>query len=261
MGGARMRQPVGTLKPVETNQTLRLQWISGFDSPSVCTVRRTLHIEATVQARQLALPRPSWLAIFARAFALTSQREAILRQAFLRFPWPRIYEHPTSVASLEIPRSDLSPSTCFQLTLPQPEQMSLVDLDYQIRRYQELPPRALTSLSFSFWSRFLPRWLNRWRWQIQLAAQGYRRSINLGTFAVISTPGDGTTMVVPRSPLAWTFQVGTIQPLGEVEFLLSYDSRLVTGQALARILGTLEMVLNNEIVVELRYLERLVEAA
>ena len=40
----------------------------------------------------------SWSMIFIKAFGMVAARYPVLRQMYLPFPWPHIYQHPTSVA-------------------------------------------------------------------------------------------------------------------------------------------------------------------
>ena len=39
------------------------------------------------------MPRPSWCAIFTKAYAVVAARYPELRRAYLKFPFPRLYEH------------------------------------------------------------------------------------------------------------------------------------------------------------------------
>src|SRR5262249_14508711 len=48
--------------------------------------------------------RPSWTAIFMRAYALVAQRHPELRRALIPWPWQHFYEHPISEAAVLIER-------------------------------------------------------------------------------------------------------------------------------------------------------------
>src|SRR5262245_66604209 len=69
--------------------------------PSV-PVQRQMRLAEVVNARRSWMQRPSWVAIFTKAFALVAAEQAPLRRAYLRFPTHHLYEHPHSVASVAI---------------------------------------------------------------------------------------------------------------------------------------------------------------
>src|SRR5436309_13711052 len=67
-------------------------------------VQRRMNIAALVAARKQSLPRPSWCALFTKAYAMVTAERPELRRAYLSFPWAHLYEHPVSVASIAIER-------------------------------------------------------------------------------------------------------------------------------------------------------------
>src|SRR4051812_48808988 len=74
--------------------------------PSV-PVQRQMNVAAVAQARAAlaASPdTPGWCAIFAKAYGITASRCPELRRAYLTLPWPYIYEHPYSIASIAFER-------------------------------------------------------------------------------------------------------------------------------------------------------------
>ena len=72
-------------------------------------VTRTMHIPDVVQARDQADPRPSWSAVFMKAYALVAASRPFLRQAFMRWPWEHLYEHPISICAVMIERDAFIP--------------------------------------------------------------------------------------------------------------------------------------------------------
>src|SRR5947209_1714338 len=67
-------------------------------------VQRRMNIAPLVAARKLAVPRPSWCALFTKAYVMVAKARPELRRAYLSFPWPHLYEHSISVASVAIER-------------------------------------------------------------------------------------------------------------------------------------------------------------
>src|SRR5271170_3814687 len=92
--------------------------------PSV-PVQRRMKLEAVARARQAALPRPSWVSIFAKAFGLVAARWPELRRSYLGFPVPRLYEHPVSIAAIAVERRVGEDTAVFFGKLRCPEERGL----------------------------------------------------------------------------------------------------------------------------------------
>ncbi len=72
--------------------------------PSV-PVQRHMDLGPLALARQACTPRPSWVALFAKAFSLIAADNPRLRQSYMTFPYHRLYEHAESVASISVART------------------------------------------------------------------------------------------------------------------------------------------------------------
>src|SRR5262245_42106619 len=71
--------------------------------PSI-PVARPMNVSAAAAARTRLANPPSWTALFVRGYGLVAQRVPEIRRAFIRWPWPHLYEHPFSVATVAIER-------------------------------------------------------------------------------------------------------------------------------------------------------------
>ena len=67
-------------------------------------VQKQLSIADLVAARAACRDRPRWTAMFVKAFALVAEEVPQLRRAYVKLPWPALYEYPTSKASIMIER-------------------------------------------------------------------------------------------------------------------------------------------------------------
>src|SRR5437016_2720276 len=67
-------------------------------------VQRRMNIAPLMAARAQAKARPSWCALFTKGYAAVAAARPELRRAYLSFPWPHLYEHSISVASIGIER-------------------------------------------------------------------------------------------------------------------------------------------------------------
>src|SRR5262245_46529093 len=99
-----------------------LMYFSG-KVPSV-TLERPMNLAALQAARSACHLHPSWSAIFIKAFSLVATRFPELRRSYMLFPWPRLYEHPHSVATLNVERQVHGEKMVLYAHVEKPEQRS-----------------------------------------------------------------------------------------------------------------------------------------
>src|SRR5258708_4994451 len=96
--------------------------------PSV-PVQRRMRIADVSIARSEAELRPSWCAVFTKALALVAAARPELRRAYLKFPWPHLFEANENVASIAIERRFHDEDAVFFGRIASPEKRSLTALD------------------------------------------------------------------------------------------------------------------------------------
>jgi hypothetical protein len=221
--------------------------------PSV-PVQRGMNLDPLVAARQVAEPRPSWCAIFTKAYAFVAAAYPELRRSYMPLPRPHLYEHAVNIASVAVERRLGDEDAVFFAHLKSPEKRSLQELDTQLRRYKEQPVETFGSFRRALLVSRLPWPLRRLAWWVGLNAWGRKRAHFFGTFGVSVYSGLGAASLHPLSPLTTTLNYGVITPEGQVDVRLIYDHRVLDGATVARVLAELERVLTCEILAELRYL-------
>jgi hypothetical protein len=227
--------------------------------PSV-PVQRRMNLAALVSARQAALPRPSWVSIFTKAFGLVASRWPELRRAYLAFPVPRLYEHPLSIAAIAVERRVADDTAVFFGKLRCPEERGLLEIDERLHVLKEKPIEEIGSFRQVLFLSRLPGPVRRLLWWIGLNVWGRKRAAYFGTFGVSVYAGLGAASLHPLSPATCTLNYGVIDERGDVDVRITYDHRVLDGATVARVLADLEQVLNGAIVNELGYL-RAVDAA
>jgi hypothetical protein len=214
--------------------------------PSV-PVQRRMNIAPLVAARRLAQPRPSWCALFTKAYAIVAQRRAPLRRAYLSFPRPHLYEHPVSIASIALERRIDDEDAVLFAQVRGAAEHTPEQLDVFIRDCKEKPVEEIAFFRRALAISRLPRPLRRCIWWLALNASGYKRARNLGTFGVSVYSGLGAEGLHPLSPLTTTLNYGVIAPDGNVDVRIVYDHRVLDGAVVARALEDLEQVLCAEL--------------
>jgi hypothetical protein len=223
----------------------------------MATVQRTALLTEAAAARACAAPRPHWSAVFTKALAFVAAAQPELRQIYLPYPHPRLYEHPCSVAAVLVERPLDEDVPALWARLRNPGQLGLLELDALLRRFKEEPADRVGQVrrirSRSVW----PSALRRLAWWRDAGLSGRRRARRLGTFAVASVGQWGTDLVDPLYPATAVLTYGAIDASGPVALRLKFDARVLTPGVAARILQDVERTLTCEVLLELRYFQQL----
>ncbi len=216
-------------------------------------VQRQMNISSLVRARTQTAARPSWTAIFTRAYGLVAAAFPELRRAYLPFPWPHFYEHPISIASVAVEREYRGERAVFFGHVRGPENQSLAEIDGHLRRYREEPVENFGLFRRALTISRLPRPLRRLAWWIGLNSSGPKRAHRMGTFGVSVYSALGAESYNHFTPLTTALNYGVIRPDGTVAVRVIYDHRVMDGATVARALARMEEVLNERILKELEW--------
>jgi hypothetical protein len=250
-----MPQPKGRYLPLSLPRRLICDLLHFARQVPTVPVQRRMHLAPALAVRNVAVPRPSWAAIFTKAYGFVAGNWPELRRAYLSLPAPRLYEHPVSVASVAVERPFGDENAVFFGQIRSPEKMGLRQLDAELRRLKEQPIESIASFRRALLIGRLPRPLRRLAWWLGLNLSGRKRAHYLGTFGVSVYGSLGASSLHPLSPLTTALNYGHIGADGVVDVRIIYDHRVMDGATVARVLEELEQVLTNQIVTELRYLK------
>jgi hypothetical protein len=220
--------------------------------PLICA-QREMRLDDVTAARLAGSVRTPWPAVFAKAYALIAAEFPELRRAYVRLPWPHLYEYPTSVASVAVERAFGSElGVCFA-PIPNPAALTLEEIGRLIRAAKQ--PEFEQTRTFQRLVRIAkcPAPLRRALWWIALNVGRYRANY-FGTFALSTVSSLGADLLEPRSPLTTLLTYGVISNDGRVMVRVIFDHRVLDGATAARALKRLEEALRGEIAAELREL-------
>lgn len=205
-------------------------------------------------ARVLAqLPRgakPLWPAMIARAYGLVAADMPELRRAYVKFPWPHIYEYPMSVSMIATERVFDGEPTLFFVRMKGPEHMSLGELAERLRRAKSVDWQEERDFRRVFAIASLPLPLRRLIWWLGLNI-GRQRANYFGTFGISSLAGQGATITNAVHMFTVLLSYGAMADDGSLELFFSFDHRAFDGGVVARALSRLEEKLNGPIVEEI----------
>ncbi len=217
--------------------------------PSI-TIERRMDLAPLVEARERCTPRPTWSAVFTKAFALVAARTPVLRTAYLTFPWPRFYEHPVNVATLNVDRHVGGERVVLYAHVPAPEALPLRAIDEVIRRHREDPVETLPSYRRAVLLSRVPWPLRRPVWWAGLNVLGATRCGYFGTFGISSLGAFGAGIVRLVPLLTSTLHYGMFEAGGAIAMRLSFDHRVLDGATAAEALADMEATLRHEILDE-----------
>jgi hypothetical protein len=250
--GPAVAQPYGRRLAVSLPRRFVADLVRAAGRVPLCTTERLFRLADVVDARSAAEPRPGWAAVFTRAYALVAVRRAELRRAYIPWPWPHLYEHPESVASVAVERRYRDEDAVFFTQVRGPENQTLAAIDGHLRRCKEEPVESIALFRRALFTSRLPLPLRRLLWWFGTSTCGHRKARYLGTFGVSVTSGMGAAGLNLLTPVTTGLNYGLFAADGALPVRLTYDHRVLDGAAAARALTELEAVLKESILLELR---------
>jgi pyruvate/2-oxoglutarate dehydrogenase complex dihydrolipoamide acyltransferase (E2) component len=215
------------------------------------TAERRMDLSALAAARAAAPNKPTWTVLFSKAFAMLGRDHPVVRQSFLKCPWTRLYEHPYSIAAVNIERRLPTEDIVIFCLIHRPESRPLAEMDAMVRHHRDTPVEQLRCYQRSEGMGKIPWPFRRHVWWSAVNMFGRRRAHNFGTFSVssIASQGAGLLTVVPL--LTSAIHYGMFEANNILPMRMTFDHRVMDGARVARILVDFEQVLNRELVNEL----------
>lgn len=258
-----MSQGTGILSRTGTlGRTVRLslprQYISDMmhfarQVPSV-PVQRRMNLAPTLRARQQMQDPPSWVVIFCKAFAVTCMEFPELNRAYFSFPFARLFEYNSPIASIAMEKMLGDERAIAFLRLGELDWNRLETLDQSLQRARQEPIESFRSFRTAKALYWLPGIVRRAVWWIGLNVSPRIRARQFGTFGLSVYASLGAESLHPISPLTCTLNYGPMTDDGQVMVRLIYDHRVLDGATVARALAKLEEVLRTQIATELSQL-------
>ncbi len=217
-------------------------------------VERTMQLLKTSQVRAGAKIRISWVALFLRAYGLAGLEIPELRQVYIAYPWTRIYEHPTAVASISIHREDPDSGgkRLIWARINAPENKSLAEIQTELDRAVNGP--LMEVFKDGYRMERVPMLLRRLSWWLGMTWQGRQKAKKIGTCSISTLAGEDT--LNRDHPLIVTTSIAysRCDSQGQCTVTMLADHRIFDGVLAAQTLKRIEYHLNHQIVDELRLL-------
>jgi hypothetical protein len=247
-----MREPKGVVFPLSVPRRLITDLLHFASRVPSIPLSRMMDVSALLAARKAHPDRPSWSAIFMKAYAKVAMDHPPLRRALLEWPYVRMYEHPQTNCSLAIERTFDGEEGVFFGMFRAPEGQTIGELQHSLMEFKNAPLEEIGFFRRMIRISRFPTPIRRFLWSASLNLSGRARAKRFGTFGVTTLGGRGVEQIHPLSPLTTTLTFGPIDSLGKVTVKIVYDHRVLDGAYVARRLVDLEKTLNGVILDELR---------
>jgi hypothetical protein len=216
-------------------------------------VQKRIALAPLVAARAACRERPRWTALFTKAYALMAREFPEFRRAYVKLPWPHLYEYPRSNATVIIERDYRGEPGLFSISIKEPAEQSLRDIGRQLEHASTAPVESVKDFTRAMNFARLPAPLRRAFWWICLN-WGRQRGNYFGTFGVSVYSALNAESLHPLSPLTSLLNYGVMSSDGVLDVRIIYDHRVMNGATVARALTHLEEILNSVILEEVRAL-------
>jgi hypothetical protein len=220
---------------------------------------RPVSLRHLIAVRSRFREPPSWTAIFAKAFATVAAEIPELRRAYIKYPWPYLYEYAESTVNIALEREILGDMGLLPIRIRQPEAFPLEVLSQMIRQAADAPIEEMRFYRTVIRIARLPLLIRRLVWGFSLNVPKARRYA-FGTYAISSVGRWNTELGTTRSPVPCLLSYGPMSSEGNTDVRLNSDHRIFDGAFAARVVVRLEEVLNSSILEELRELAKLESA-
>lgn len=246
-----MSREIGKTIPLSLPRRLICDLLHFAHQIPTVPVQRHMNLRRLCEARNMARPRIGWCALFLKGFGRMAAEIPQFRQAYMSFPYTRLYEHPCSIASVAFERYYQNEPAVLFGHFRGPETQTLTALEDAVRRYKEAPLQEIGLFRRALFVSKFPRLVRRFIWWVGLNQSGPKRARRIGTFGVSVYSGLGSESLHPLSPLTSTLNYGVIGEDGTVSVRIVYDHRVMDGSTVARALALLEEIMNHDIRAEL----------
>jgi hypothetical protein len=225
------------------------------------TAERRMNLSAIIEARNAAPIKPCWTAIFSKAFAILAVRRRDLRTAYMSYPFPHLYVHPCSIATVIVEREHQGELFPLNYRVREPSGTTLLNLHRIIENLRTVPLEEDEQFRLMYSIGRKTLLFRRSLWWMGYHWSGNKRAHFFGTFALSSPAAGGAGLTTIVSPLSCTLHYGLFDNAGQIDMRLTFDHRAIDGAPVARALAEMEQVLMTDVLDEIKQLPSSIQAA
>lgn len=240
----------GQFRRIGSDRAMVLDVIHRANKVPSFPVERRVDVASIDDARRSTNVRISWTAVFCRAYGLASREHAPLRQMWMTWPWPRIYQSQQCVIAIAVNRQMQSGERLFFGRVSAPDSRSLSDIQRDLDRFQNDPPSRVFQSQWR--GARLPTALRRLAWWWRMDVDHKNRARRMGTGSISSLAGQGVTNRLHPCMMTSSLSFGPMEDDGRCLLTLQCDHRVIDGAAAARALNGICQAATSQVLSELR---------
>jgi hypothetical protein len=215
-----------------------------------------LKIGALHEAVAAGWPKPNWQPIFLKAYAMVAAARPALRRSYVRYPWPRLYEHPENIASVAVSRRIDGEHGLLYYQIVSPEKVPLAEIDTRLKQARRLPLDQVPAFRRQLRLARLPWPVRSLACRLGMGWMGRQRVRLLGTFgmSVMASMGGATLATL----VPWTTMMHYTPFLDDGSLMVRVlaDHRVLDGLEASLVCRDMERLLNTTIADEVREMGR-----
>ncbi len=241
----------GKYRRVSVSRRMIVDLMYFSNSVPFVSMERSVRFDDVAKAQEDHPDRPPWTALFAKAFAMTAEEFAVLRQTYFQFPFPYLYEYDESAVSIASEHYVDGEAGVLPVPIRRPDKLPLAVVQFKI---SEMSDDDLWRRGFYRTLaivRCLPFFLRRPLWWFVLNVPRFRFRF-FGTFAVTSVAALGADTLTPRAPVTSVLTYSPLGADGTIKMRLIFDHRVYDGATAARVLARMEEMLLGPILDEIK---------
>jgi len=186
-------------------------------------------VEIVGKLRRMAKPKISWNVLMMKAHAIVCRENAMLRQSYVRFPYPHLYEHHQSVCMLTIGREHQGEDRLFFARFAEPDNQTLVKLQERYDKFRKAPIEEIKQFRHQITFAKLPSPVRRFAWWSLFNLWPQKRASHMGTFGMSISGHRGAKAVQHLGCNTTILGVDPNPRKGVANMLLTFDHQIIDG--------------------------------
>lgn len=250
--GAKMGKARGRIVPLSLARRMIGDFLAMSQPIPLAHGERRIDIRPLKAAVAAARPRPNWLPIFFKAYAIVAASRPALRRMYVSRPWPRLYEHGENVGGVVVSRQIEGDEALLYLPIVAPEKRTLAEIDLLLKEARLKPVEQIPAFRRQIRIGKLPGPIRHTLFNLAMNWMPYQRARFMGTFGMSVLASMGIANLTTLVPWTTMIHYTPFDDAGSMFLRIAIDHRVLDGLEVAYALREMEEVLNSTILAEVQ---------
>lgn len=215
---------------------------------------RDMDLTPICDLRRKIKPRLSWNTIMMKAYSIVAKQTPALRQTYVSFPWPHLYQSEDNVVMITIAREEKNETRLMFARIHRPEELSLTQIQEQLDYFGTHPIEDIKQFRHQIRFAAMPRMVRRLVWWLLLDMWPSKRAAHVGTFGMSISGFNAAYGNCHLGPNTTILGVDPAPRNGISRTLLTFDHRVLDGKPTIDAMNALFSALHGPILQEMQEL-------